>query len=81
METVFQLPLTCIGFLQLVVSILLLLPKSLSLPVARLLKPARNNAVSSVVWTVAVVFAGLMVSSLLQLLGNNERAKRADVRE
>mmetsp|Transcript_27065 Transcript_27065/g.68798 ORF Transcript_27065/g.68798 Transcript_27065/m.68798 type:complete len:249 (-) Transcript_27065:83-829(-) len=82
MDTIFQLPLFTLVLLQLLLALGLLAPKSISLPIAQLLKKTKTNtAANSVVWTVTVVLAGLLVSSFLELLRGFERVKHADVRE
>lgn len=81
MDTIFTLPLFILACLQALLSLLLLLPKAASLPVAQLLRSARKNtAASAATYTMAAALALLSATSFVQLLEGAERVKAGNYR-
>lgn len=81
METLFTLPLFLLLSVQTFISILLLLPKAVSLPVAGLLKNLRKNtATASVIYTIVGAFALLSVASIMEVMRGAERVRASGLR-
>ena len=81
METIFTLPLSIFAAIQLLLSLLLLAPRAISLPLSQLVSKNRSGtAAKSVLSTLLVLLLGLFVSSMLELLKGADRVKRGDVR-
>lgn len=74
MDLVFQLPLFLLLIIQAVLGLALLLPKAVSVPLARALEKNRKNpAAQASVVTIGVALLALFGSSLLELLRGSER--------
>ena len=81
MDTIFTLPLFILACIQALVSLLLLLPKPVALPLAQLLRSLRKNtATSAVTYTIGGALALLSATSLYQLMQGAERVKASDFR-
>ena len=81
METIFTLPLSVIALIQLLVSLLLLGPKAISLPLSQLISKAKGGtAAKSVLSTILVLLLALFVSSLMELLKGADKIRRGDMR-
>lgn len=82
MDTIFQLPLFLLAVIQLLLALLLLSPRSLALPISQLVRSSKKSVpTNTVVWTLAIVLGGLLVSSVFELVRGHERAVRVDSRE
>jgi hypothetical protein len=81
METIFTLPLAIFAGLQILLSLLLLCPSQISLPLSQLLSKARKGtAFKTVLNTLHVLLLGLFVSSMLELMKGADRVERGDIR-
>ena len=81
METIFTLPLAIFAAIQALLSLLLLGPRALSLPVAALIAKAKTGtAAKSVLSTIFVLLLALFISSLMELLKGADKVKRGDLR-
>jgi hypothetical protein len=74
METLFTLPLAAVALLQILLSLLLLSPRALSLPLSQALSKAiKGTAARSVLGTVCILLLGLFVASFLEVLRGSQR--------
>ena len=81
METIFTLPLSVFAAIQILLSLLLLAPRAISLPLSQLVSKNRSGtAAKSVLSTLLVLLLALFVSSMMELLKGADRVKRGDVR-
>lgn len=81
METIFTLPLSVFAAIQVLLSLLLLAPRAISLPISQLVSKNRSGtAAKSVLSTLLVLLLALFVSSMMELLKGADRVKRGDVR-
>mgnify|MGYP006285717571 CR=1 FL=1 len=81
METLFTLPLFVLLCLQALISLVLLLPGAVSLPLAALLRKLRKNPASSaVVHTISGALAVLSFAAIFELVRGAERVRASGLR-
>lgn len=82
MDTIFSLPLFVLACIQALLSLLLLLPKPSSLPVASAVRSAalKSPASKAVLATVQIALLILTVTSFVELVKGADRVKGGDVR-
>lgn len=81
MDTVFTLPLSLAAAIQVLIAMLLLMPRVMSLPLSIHLSKARSNtAAVSVFYTICILLAGLLFISGAEVMRGADHARRGDAR-